>query len=169
MIARAVAASLLCLGATATAAPAAGLLGRIVTFRGVVYDDPAHPLFDGHGATVVVGEGVEFGLGPEGAQNALDIVPVTVNIGADRIDMSYEHAGAGHFVEAGFNGYELRFVTSCALIEDAVIDAGTTTLPLDAIELRHSATTLWLDVAGQAYDPTTRIGMTLDVADCPLS
>ena len=46
----------------------------------------------------MVGDGVEFGLGPEGAQNGLDVVPVEIEILPRRIEISYPpEAGAGSF------------------------------------------------------------------------
>ena len=145
------------------------LQGRIVTFRVLAYDDPALLLFDGVGRTVRAGPGVEFGLEMEGGQNGLDVVPVVVNIGDDRIEMSYQHVAPGVFATATFNGYELRFDTECALFSAAEIDKGATTLPLDDTALRSERGSLFVNVAGHPYGRTTRIAIDLDVTDCPMS
>ncbi len=95
--------------AAALAAPAAGetLEGRLVTFTVETWDDFENPLLIARGRTVTVGAGTEFGLGPEGFTGGLDVVPVAVEIGPTRIEMSYPR-GIGRFYEARFNGYVLR-------------------------------------------------------------
>jgi hypothetical protein len=147
----------------------ATLEGRIVTFRVLAYDDPARPLFDGRGATVEVGTGVEFGLYPEGLQNGLDVVPVQVNIGPTRIELSYPFAGTGKVIEAEFNGYELSFATDCVLFEGASVDTAATTAEITDTDLSYEAGTFRINFEGQSYGPDTRIAIDVDVADCPLS
>jgi len=58
------------------------LEGRLVTFTGRDLE-PARgrPFLLARGRTVTVGEGLEFGLEPEGLTGGLDVVPVTVEIG----------------------------------------------------------------------------------------
>ena len=97
------------------------LEGRLVTFTVETWDDREAPLLVAQGRTVTVGAGTEFGLGPEGFTGGLDVVPVDVEIGPTRIELSYPK-GIGRFYEAKFNGYVLRFETDCALFEKVAID-----------------------------------------------
>lgn len=119
----------LALAVTLAAPVQAGTLeGRLVTFTVETWDDPEAPLLVARGRTVVVGTGVEFGLGPEGFTGGLDVVPVAVEIGPTRIELSYPQ-GIGRFYEAKFNGYVLRFETDCALFDKVAIDPAGTTMP----------------------------------------
>ena len=112
--------------ALATPVHAGTLDGRLVTFTVETWDDREAPLFVARGRTVAVGRGTEFDLGPEGFTGGLDVVPVAVEIGPTRIELSYPR-GIGRFYEAEFNGYVLRFETDCALFDRVMIDpAGTT-------------------------------------------
>ena len=154
--------------ALALAAPvAAGTLeGRLVTFTVETWDDREAPLFVARGRTVAVGAGTEFGLGPEGFTGGLDVVPVDVEIGPTRIELSYPR-GIGRFYQAKFNGYVLRFETDCALFEDVAVDpAGTT---MQGVEVWAETGALYIDVAGLGYGPTSTLALELQVADCPLS
>lgn len=157
----------LALAVTLAAPVQAGTLeGRLVTFTVETWDDPEAPLLVARGRTVVVGTGVEFGLGPEGFTGGLDVVPVAVEIGPTRIELSYPQ-GIGRFYEAKFNGYVLRFETDCALFEKVAIDpAGTT---MQGVEVWAETGALYIDVAGLGYGPTSTLALELQVADCPLS
>lgn len=75
----------------ALAAPvgAGTLEGRLVTFTVETWDLRESPLLVARGRTVTVGQGVEFALGPEGFTGGLDVVPVNVEIGPTRIELSY--------------------------------------------------------------------------------
>lgn len=157
------------LHATAPAFATTSLEGRIVTFRVIAYDDPDAPLFDGIGETVKVGTGVEFGLYPEGAQNGLDVIPAQVNIGPDRVEVTWPFAGTGTVMQAEFNGYELKFEADCVLIEGAGIDHARTTMDLPDDAVTFSRDTLWIDLAGQPFGPDERVAVVIDVGDCPLS
>ena len=142
------------------------LEGRLVTFTVETWDDREAPLLVARGRTVVVGKGVEFGLGPEGFTGGLDVVPVAVEIGPTRIELSYPQ-GIGRFYEAKFNGYVLRFETDCALFEKVAIDpAGTT---MQGVEVWAETGALYIDVAGLGYGPDSTLALELQVADCPLS
>ena len=150
------------------AAPAAGgtLEGRLVTFTVETWDDPAAPYLAARGRTVTVGQGVEFGLEPEGLTGGLDVVPVTVEIGPTRIELSYPR-GAGRFYEVTFNGYVLRFETDCALFQGVAIDRAATTMQVT--EVRAEAGALFINVSGLDYGPEARLALDLEVADCPMS
>jgi hypothetical protein len=158
-------AGLLC----ATQALAGGTLeGRTVTLNVLTYDDPARPILESIGRTVVVGPGIEFGMGPEFRTPGFDVVPVEVEIGPQRIAFSYGE-GAGQFWTAAFNGYVLRFVTDCALFERVTIDRAETSMPLTEADIRTDVGALYINVAGRDYGPKVRIVLDLVVTDCPLS
>lgn len=154
--------------AAALAAPAAGgtLEGRLVTFTVETWDDREAPLLVARGRTVTVGTGTEFGLGPEGFTGGLDVVPVAVEIGPSRIELSYPR-GIGRFYEAKFNGYVLRFETDCALFEAVAVDPTGTTM--QGVEVWAETGALYIDVGGLGYGPASTLALDLEVADCPLS
>ena len=142
------------------------LEGRLVTFTVETWDDREAPLLVARGRTVTVGQGVEFGLEREGFTGGLDVVPVDVEIGPTRIELSYPK-GIGRFYEAKFNGYVLRFETDCALFEKVAIDpAGTT---MQGAEVWAETGALYIDVSGLGYGPASTLALDLEVADCPLS
>lgn len=146
------------------------LEGRLVTLNVLTYDDPADPILESTGRTVQVGGGVEFGMGPEGAQNGFDVVPVQVEIRPQRIELSYG-AGAGNFWPAAFNGYVLRFAApaDCALFTGARIDREASTMPLQDTDIRVTRDAVYINVAGRDYGPEARLAIDLGVADCTLS
>jgi hypothetical protein len=150
------------------AAPAVGgtLEGRLVTFTVETWDDREAPLLVARGRTVVVGQGTEFGLGPEGFTGGLDVVPVAVEIGPSRIELSYPK-GIGRFYEATFNGYVLRFETDCALFEGVEVDPAGTTMKVTEVWAETGA--LYINVSGLGYGPTSTLALDVEVADCPLS
>ena len=145
------------------------LQGHLVNFHVLTYDDPAKPLFLGKGQTVRVGDGIEFGLDREGAQNDLDVIPVLVNIGPTRIELSFENSEPDYLVEAVFNGYVLEFVTNCALVTAASVDREATTMPLaeDAVQIIDRG--LRINVQGLAVTPQGRIAIDVKAEDCPMS
>jgi hypothetical protein len=161
MIRRAVLAFLL-----ATPAPAGTLEGRLVTFTVETWDVRDQPYVLARGRTVTVGQGVEFGLEPEGLTGGLDVVPVTVEIGPTRIELSYPR-GIGRFYEAAFNGYVLRFETECALFEGVAVDKAASTMPVTEIWAETGA--LYVNVSGLEYGPKATLALDIEVADCPLS
>jgi hypothetical protein len=142
------------------------LEGRLVTFTVETWDVRDSPLLVARGRTVTVGQGVEFGLQPEGFTGGLDVVPVTVEIGPTRIELSYPK-GIGRFYEAKFNGYVLRFETECALFEGVAIDPAATTMKVT--EVWAEAGALYINVSGLGYGPASTLALDLSVADCPLS
>jgi hypothetical protein len=150
----------------ATRAEAGTLEGRLVTFTVETWDQRDQPYVQARGRTVTVGQGVEFGLEPEGLTGGLDVVPVTVEIGPTRIELSYPR-GIGRFYEAAFNGYVLRFETDCALFEAVTVDEAATTLPVT--EIRAEVGALYINVSGLEYGPEARLALEVSVADCPLS
>lgn len=158
-------AGLLILALTAPAA-AGTLEGRLVTFTVETWNARETPLLEARGRTVTVGQGVEFGLEPEGLSGGLDVVPVTVEIAPTRIELSYPR-GIGLFYEAAFNGYVLRFETDCALFESVAIDPSASTMPVT--EIWAEAGALYINVSGLGYGPTSTLALDVEVADCPLS
>lgn len=146
---------------------AAGTLeGRLVTFTVETWDDREAPLLVARGRTVTVGEGTEFGLGPEGFTGGLDVVPVAVEIGPTRIELSYPR-GIGRFYTAKFNGYVLRFETDCALFEAVAVDPSGTTM--EGVEVWAETGALYVNVSGLGYGPASTLALDVEVADCPLS
>jgi hypothetical protein len=157
----------LALAALLASPVAAGTLeGRLVTFTVETWDQRETPLLVARGRTVTVGQGVEFDLGPEGFTGGLDVVPVTVEIGPTRIELSYP-MGAGRFYDAKFNGYVLRFETECALFDKVRIDPAATTMTVTDIWAETGA--LYVNVSGLDYGPDATLALDIDVADCPLS
>jgi hypothetical protein len=154
--------------AAALAGPAgAGTLeGRLVTFTVATWDQRERPFLEARGRTVTVGQGVEFGLEPEGLTGGLDVVPVTVEIGPSRIELAYPDV-RGQFYEATFNGYVLRFETECALFDEVRIDPAATTMPVTEIWAEVGA--LYINVSGLEYGPEATLALEIEVADCPLS
>lgn len=142
------------------------LEGRLVTFTVETWDQRESPLLVARGRTVTVGQGVEFGLGPEGFTGGLDVVPVAVEIGPTRIELSYPR-GIGRFYEAKFNGYVLRFETDCALFEKVAVDQDATTMKVT--EIWSEAGALYINVSGLGYGPDAKLALEIEVADCPLS
>jgi hypothetical protein len=155
------------LGCLAAAPLRSGTLeGRLVTFTVETWDQREQPYLQARGRTVTVGQGVEFGLEPEGLSGGLDVVPVTVEIGPTRIELSYPR-GIGRFYEARFNGYVLRFETDCALFDHVAIDPEATTMKVTEIWAETGA--LYINVSGLGYGPQARLALDVEVADCPLS
>jgi hypothetical protein len=144
------------------------LEGRLVTFTVLTYDDPAQPFLQARGKTVMVGKGVEFGLGPEGFTGGLDVVPVTVEIGTSRIELSYP-LGSGQFYTSTFNGYVLRFETECALFRSVAIDPVATTMAVTEVDIRAETAALFINVSGRDYGPDQHLALDIVVADCPIS
>ncbi len=146
-----------------------GLTGQEVTFQVLTYDDPAKPIFQGRQHRAQIGGGVEFGAGYEGTQNDLDVVPVLVDIGADRIELRYSGAEPGALWKSGFNGYVLTFRAPCDMIRRATIDPAFTTLPMDNKRLAVGVNEVRINVSDQVYDRDSRIAVDLILSDCPSS
>lgn len=144
------------------------LRDRIVTFSVLAYNDPLKPIFEGAGQTVKVGDGVEFGMVPEGAQNGADVAPARVDIGPQRIEVQYQPP-IGVLLDTAFNGYVLAFETDCALFRGASFDMTATTMPMTDANIRIQGGTLYINVAGQTLTTDSRFAIDLVVADCPLS
>jgi hypothetical protein len=144
------------------------LRDRIVTFSVLTYDDPLKPLFEGAGETVTVGDGVEFGLGPTGAQNGLDVAPMRVDISPQRIEVQFTQP-MGLLLDATFNGYVLAFATDCALFDDAHVDVAATNMAITDDNIAVHGGTLYINVAGLPFTNQSRFAIDLAVADCPLS
>lgn len=153
----------------AVPAHAGGTLdGRIVTLNVLTYDDPAAPILESRGRTVTVGEGIEFGMGPEFRTPGFDVVPVQVQIGPSRIEFSYGDV-PGEFWTAAFNGYVLRFETDCALFDGWRIDTAATTMPVTEADIHAEGGALYINVSGLTYGPEATLAVDLSVTDCPLS
>ena len=155
--------------ALATPAGAGTLEGRSVTFLVMAWDDPAHPYLEAPGHTVIVGSGVEFDFAPQGTFNGLYVVPMKVQIGPQRVEVTYGGPDAGTFLDSAFNGYVLRFETDCALFSGWKIDREFTTLPVADDAIFTNGAALYVNVSGMTYSPDAQFAVDLDVMDCPLS
>ncbi len=156
------------LGALPSALTAQGLEGRTVLMRGETWDDPAAPYLVSSDYVGEVGEGPEFGFIPE-TNGTMIVVPVTIDLGPDRVSFSYEGTKGGTFTQARFNGYVLTFPVECTLLEGARLDLAGTTPALAKAEVKVGPRGLRVDVAGLTYTPRDRIELLLDVTDCPIS
>lgn len=146
------------------------LESRMVTLGVLTYDDPQAPILQSNGRTVMVGQGVEFGLGPEYRTPGFDIVPVEIEISPDSIEFSYgEESGSGNFWVAAFNGYVLNFEVRCTLFERVTIDPAATTMDIRPEDITSTGSQLFINVAGRDYGPGVRLKLDLEVADCPMS
>ncbi|NEX46208.1 hypothetical protein [Pseudotabrizicola algicola] len=143
------------------------LEGRIVTLNTETTNPDGTLAFVSRGRTVSVGGLVEFALLPEGGNSALDVVPVEVDISANRIEFTYGEE-EGWFWEAPFNGYVLRFEVECALFEGFAIDPAFTTLPVTPEHIRTEGGALFINVAGMDYGPESRLALDFQVSDCLL-
>lgn len=164
---RVIASLLLMFGLPAVAGSGGTLEGRIVTMNVETWDQPGAILFQSAGRTVKVGAGVEFGMGPEFRTPGFDVVPVQVEIKPQRIEFTYG-ADRGTFWGTTFNGYVLRFVTECALIEGFSIDHVFTTMPITADDIRQDGGAFYINVAGRDYGPDMRLAVDVTVSDCLL-
>lgn len=141
--------------------------GRIVTLNVETWDTPDAMLFRSTGRTVKVGGDVEFGMGPEHRTPGFDVVPVQVEISPTRVEFTYG-GGTGTFWDVAFNGYVLRFVAECALIEQVAVDAAFTTMAVTDADIRTDGGALYINVAGRDYGPDAALGLDLTVGDCLL-
>lgn len=152
---------------TAPALATGTLEGRMVTLNVLTQDDPAQPILESRGQTVVVGDGVEFGMGPEFIHPDLDVVPVQVEIGPSRIEFSYGGI-SGEFYQATFNGYVLQFAVDCALFRSVRIDEAATTMPVTLDDIRTEGGSLFVNVAGRLYGPQMTLALEFEVDECLL-
>lgn len=150
------------------AAEDAGLWGRVVQFNVVVWDDPERPITHSRDFIATVGDGPEFNLGPEPAPPFV-IVPVRIDVTAKSILFDYRGNEPGGFAEATFNGFVLKFVADCVLIEGASVNQDVTTLPITDADLLIEPQRLGANVAGLSYGPNDVLMIDVDTTDCPLS
>lgn len=143
------------------------LEGRVVTLNVETWNEDNIPFFVSRGRTVVVGGPIEFELLPEGTFAGFDVVPVEVDISANRIEFGYG-PGPGVFLDAHFNGYVLRFEVECALFDAFSIDTAYTTMPVTPDHIRTENGALYIDVAGMEYGPEARLALDFRVSDCLL-
>lgn len=148
-------------------AGAGSLDGRTVTLNTETTSEDGALVFRSRGRTVTVGGPVEFALLPEGGLNGFDVVPVEVDIGANRIEFSYGME-RGRFWDAPFNGYVLRFEVDCALFEGFAIDEAFTTMPVTPAHIRTEGGALFIDVADMEYGPEARLALDFKVSACLL-
>ncbi|MEM8881077.1 MAG: hypothetical protein AAGC82_10805 [Pseudomonadota bacterium] len=158
---------ILCVCAAANAAMAQSILGSEISVQVVTYDDPDAPILESQVYSAQIAPGAEFGLGPEG-HPFVDIVQVTIDIGNDGVVFSYESVpGIGGFTQAKFNGYILTISPCAAISAPELVTAQSISLAPSA--LRSDENQLFVNVAGLAYQPETRIEIAFDVQPCPVS
>ncbi|KAA9010535.1 hypothetical protein [Histidinibacterium aquaticum] len=146
-----------------------GLDGREVTFGALLYEETEEaPLFLGARHAAKVGPGIEYGLGPEGAQNGWDIIPAVVDISDARVVITYPDMPRASFPDIEFNGYVLDFLTDCVLFRGASVDTAVTTEPLSDADVFVKGARLYIDVGGYHYGAGTTYAVDLDVMDCPI-
>ncbi len=155
------------LGISASLGLCGTLEGRVVTLNVETWNEPGAMLFQSAGRTVKVGDGVEFGMGPEFRTPGFDVVPVQVEIRAKRIEFTYGEE-RGQFWDTTFNGYVLRFATECALIESFVIDRAFTTMPVKDGDVWADGAALYINVAGRDYGSEMGLAIEVTVSDCLL-
>lgn len=153
-------------GAQLALAAEGSLMGRAIEMRVVTYDDPAAPHFQGKWHRSKVTEGIEFGLGNEGQQNDVDVVPLLIDISDARVEIRYSIAPASEMMRARFNGYELVFSPGCGDLERGRVDREFTNLPFDnkRVEIRDGR--LYLDVSALKIDPTHKLAVDLSLSGC---
>lgn len=145
------------------------LIGRDVSLSILTYDIREKPLFAGEPHSVIVGDGIEFGLNYEGAQNDLDVVPLMIDISKSRIELNYSVAEPGYFFGAIFNGYVLSFNTDCVLFQRAEVDTEHTNMPIDNDRISFDRGILYINVSDISFDRNSKFAVDIEVADCPLS
>lgn len=166
------AATILALLSTPASVQSGTLEGRLVTFSVETWAEGGARTFGTEGPSVLVGDAVEFGMAPEGRSNGLELVPVTVEIKPERIEITYPDDPLfpdQRFVEAAFNGYVLRFAADCALFDRVEIDRSFTTMAISDSDIRTDQGALYINVSGRSFGREARIGLDLSVADCPMS
>lgn len=103
-----------------------------------------------------VGPGLEF-LNLANNQIAsnpfgLSVVPVSVDVGADYIDLDYSPAGSGGFASGFFNGYSFQFQGGIPVeFQGASIDP-LTNLGVSDDDLAFGGDTILLDVASRSFN-----------------
>lgn len=145
------------------------LWGRTVSFGVLAYDDPKHPLFVGLRHKAVVGDGSEFDLRPEGAQNNIDVIPVEIDITAERVEVRFYPAQPGWTYDSAFNGYVLSFDTECTLFHGAEIDRAFSNMELAEDAIFFERGRLYINARDLFHDRDSRFAINLVVGDCPVS
>ncbi len=160
---------LLLAGPAAAQDAAGGLAGRTVTFGVLLYEKSEDaPLFLGQRHVAVVGEGLEYGLAPEGPQNGWDVIPARVDISDSRVKITYPDIPPGAFPATEFNGYVLDFLTDCVLFRSARVDKTASTGTLGADDVFVKGARLYIDMGGQRYGQGNVYTVALDIMDCPI-
>jgi len=141
-------------------------MGRDVVMSVQTYNDPNEPLFVGAEHTSKVTEGIEFGLGNEGQQNDIDVVPILIDISANRIEIRYSIAPPSELMTARFNGYALKFGAGCGEIKRGRVDTDFTNLPFDNKRVRVRDGILMLNVSALATNRDSQLAVDLEMSDC---
>ncbi len=156
---------LFCLALVASPAGAQGLMGRDFTFQIETYDNPAVMLYQSQIYEATVGDAVELGLQEEGKRD-IDLVPVIVDVSADRILLDYRAAEPGGFYKARFNGYIIDLAPGCPEISAARIDPAGTTLGIGNKRVRVVDGRLMINVSDLSQDRDSRLAIDLTLTPC---
>ena len=142
------------------------LMGRDVTLSVQTYNDPADMIFRGADHRSKVVEGLEFGLGREGVQNDIDVVPILIDISAERVEISYSIADPSELMKARFNGYVLTFGPGCGQITKGRVDTEFTNIQFDDKRVSVRDGVLMLNVSTLTTDQSSRLAVDLTLSDC---
>ena len=89
-------------------------------------------------------------------QPGVILLNVSIDVGADRVDIDFDKVGTGAFARAYENTYIFRFDSEIAVeITGATIDTSVTTLDLAPEDVTFSGNELHINVDGLAYTPST--------------
>ncbi len=152
-------------GPAATAQTATG--EPFVAMRVITFDDPLDLLFESPLHSAPVFAGVEFTVGPTGNVD-LDVVPVSVDVGEGRIDVSYPDLdGLYDFAQASFNGYELTFEPCVEFRNLTVLTAGD--IGMDRTRIWSDENRLYISVSGLVASDKSRFSVGYTTAPCGVS
>lgn len=145
-------------------ARAATLVGSGVELTLLGYNDKATPIFDIGPTPATVGVGIEYSI-PATPVPIGVLITSDVDIGARRLTVDYTTLRSGVFFDYLFNGFVFRF-TGGPRITGVTLDAAFTNMGVAEGDVTFGARTIRLNLAGVAFDPSSRLG--IDIALTPI-
>ena len=126
--------------------------------------------------TSIVGANIEFpnlaNLQVDTNPFGLTVVPVSVNVGDDFIELDYSIAGSGSFAGGFFNGYMFQFDSGVPIeFQNASIEQGVTTLAVADSDLSFVGNQLFLNVGSRSFNSGSFVRISaqaVEVAPVPL-
>lgn len=100
----------------------------------------------------------------------LGVVPVSVDVGQNYIQLDYGQAVAGAFASGFFNGYKFSFDSTIPVsILSATVNPSSTLVGLDDNRLTFEGNNLFVNVASLSFQPTSifRIDLTAISTEVP--